>query len=437
MRIEPDLSNILEAFGLVVSWLCEKIDLDSKKFSQIISGSLRIFSGVYLLFGCVSLDNYFVMTVLRFVQRNWKGIYLYIVLFALIPPAVALWERKKKKARIKQSYIKGNLLYNVLGAFSAGAMFWLAHEIIWDFSYLKEFQIEGIVSVLIPVCVGLVLAYQSIEQHKELPDHDAGTKWLNQKLNMLHLFHTFFFSAISVVLIICYSIYCYIHNLQLTIHFNYFLFLTLALAFFYSLSQHFHKHVYMVFLIMVPVILVSSVYWMSWFSMSNKIRCIQWIFIVIHSLLYACFIFYRNKMIFVGKREEMENHRYGKSHKLMGNRVFAIERGGFQMILLSLIIICYSVSWLVPMLIQRIEGSVAENFIIKICKDTDIKADEMVELAKERSAYDAGNQDYDRGKYLEFVYEELYEQILDKGIISEDSTFLTYEELQHWYITIP
>lgn len=111
-------------------------------------------------------------------------------------------------------------------------MFIIAHDIIEDFSYLKEFQIEGIVSILISACVWLVLAYQSLEQHKELPDHEANMKWLNQKLNMVHLFHAYFLSSISVVLIVCYSIYYYIHNLQLTIKLNYFVFLTLALLFF-------------------------------------------------------------------------------------------------------------------------------------------------------------------------------------------------------------
>lgn len=337
---------------------------------------------------------------------------------------------------MKQSYVKWNRIYNLLGALSAWAMLKIVHDIVGDFSYLEEFQIEGIISILIPVCVGLVLAYQSIEQHKELPDHEADTKWLNQKLNMLHLFHAFFFSSISVVFVVCYSIYCYIHNLQLTIHLNYFVFLSIALLFFYSLSQHFHQHVYMVFVVMVPVILVSSVYWMSWFSMSNKIRYVQWIFIVLHTLIYASLIFYRYKMIFIGKKEDMDEKRYRKPHKLLGNWVFAIEHG-FQMILLLIVIVCYSVSWLVPMLTQRVDGRTAEIFIIKVCKDTNINTDEKIALAKERSGYDAVNQDYDRGKYLEFVYEELYEQILDKGIINEDSTYLAYEDLEDWCAAMP
>ena len=47
------------------------------------------------------------------------------------------------------------------------------------------------------------------------------------------------------------------------------------------------------------------------------------------------------------------------------------------------------------------------------------------------------NQDYDRKKYLEFIYEELYEQILDKGIIDEDSKFLIYEDLRDWCADMP
>ena len=406
MRVELDLSNILELIALTVSWLCGKIDLDSEKLCKVISRSLAVFSVFFLALDALTLADYFVMELLSFSQRNWIGICCYIFFFALVPPAVASWERKTKDVRMERSYVKGNLIYNVLGALSACAMFGIARNIVGDFSYLREFHIEGIVPILISACVGLVLAYQSIEQHKELPDHEADTKWLNQKLNMLHLFHAFFLSVISVVSIVCYSIYCYIHNLSLTIKPNYFVFLSLALLFFYSLSQHFHQHVYMVFVVMVPVILVSSVYWMSWFTMSIKMRCVQWIFIVIQSLIYAGLIFYRYKMIFIGKREEMEEGKYGKTLKLLRGWVFAIEHG-FQVILLLIVIICYSVSWLVPMLTQRIEGSRAETFIIKVCKDTDINADEKIALSKEQSGYDAVNQDYDREKYLEFVYEEL------------------------------
>lgn len=114
-----------------------------------------------------------------------------------------------------------------------------------------------------------------------------------------------------------------------------------------------------------------------------------------------------------------------------------MERGDLHAILLLIIIICYSVSWLVPMLTQRIEGGRAEYYIKEVCKDTNIKVDEMVEIAKERCAYDEKNQDYDRGKYLKFMYEELHEQILDKGMIDDESTFLTYEELIEWYPSTP
>jgi len=61
--------------------------------------------------------------------------------------------------------------------------------------------------------------------------------------------------------------------------------------------------------------------------MSVKMWCTQWIFIVIHSLVYADLIFYRDKMIFVGKREKMKEGMYGKTHKLSKGRVLAIEHG--------------------------------------------------------------------------------------------------------------
>lgn len=237
MHIELNLSNILEVIAIIISWMCGKVNLNSEKVSKNISICLTMFSICFLVlscltFGSLTLADYFIMALLSFFQRYWIVICCYIFFFALVPPAAASWERNAKDVRMEQSYVKGNRFYNLLGAGSACVMFGIAHNIVGDFSYLNEFQIQGIVPILISACVGLVLAYQSIEQHKELPDHDADTKWLNQKLNMLHLFHAFFFSSLSVVSIVCYSIYCYIHNLPLTIKLNYFVCVSLALLFF-------------------------------------------------------------------------------------------------------------------------------------------------------------------------------------------------------------
>lgn len=97
MRIdELDLSKILEGIAILVSLLCRKINLDSDKSCKVISNGLTGFSTCYLLLGCMALDDDFIMTVLRFLQRYWIGICLYILLFALIPPAVASWEKNEK-----------------------------------------------------------------------------------------------------------------------------------------------------------------------------------------------------------------------------------------------------------------------------------------------------------------------------------------------------
>lgn len=81
--------------------------------------------------------------------------------------------------------------------------------------------------------------------------------------------------------------------------------------------------------------------------------------------------------------------------------------------------------------------SLVIGFRLSAYFDTDINADVMIALAKEQGGYDAVNQDYDRGKYLEFVYEELHEQILDKGIINEESKYLIYEDLRDWCADMP
>lgn len=75
MRIEPDLSCILELIACAISYLCGKIDLESEKFFNIILKSLRAFSVGFLVLSCLKLGSlgladYFIMAVLSFAQRN-------------------------------------------------------------------------------------------------------------------------------------------------------------------------------------------------------------------------------------------------------------------------------------------------------------------------------------------------------------------------------
>ena len=59
--------------------------------------------------------------------------------------------------------------------------------------------------------------------------------------------------------------------------------------FFYICGLHQHRHVYLIFVIYVLVILIGSIYWMSWFTVNQDMNKLQTIFIMAHSLIYVLF----------------------------------------------------------------------------------------------------------------------------------------------------
>lgn len=345
-----DISSILEFFAAVLSVLAGKITLDQKEFCKWFSRFRNSFVVIYLLLGCMKLTDGVVFFALKFFQEQYIVVTIYVFIVILLTFLCVCVEQRKGSFTADKNYKYKNLGFNIVGALAALMMYVIVCNIIKDFSCLKSFYIEGVVSVFFPACTGLVFAYQSVEQSKDKDemDHDASIKSINQKFNMLHLFNVFFLASVSTVYILAYTLYCHIYQQDLKMEFKYYFFLTLMLIFFYTLAFGMHRYMKLIFVIMVPVILIAATYWMTWFSMDKAMRICQWGFLLLHSVIYAVLVL-KNENIFIieksGGEEEGNCIQVSKWRIRIGQVLF--------LILLFIIIVCYSVMFLIPLSFQK------------------------------------------------------------------------------------
>lgn len=411
-------------------------DKEYKKLSWIWKGIPILYFFTDFVFGLIGYD--FVFMVLRFLHRYPAIVFLYVGGVAVLSPAAALYERKKCGFISEQLYAVKNCGFNLLGALAACIMFLLAYRIIPDFSVLKRFQIEGIVSIFLSMSIVLVLLYQSEEQirykngdrYVVTLDHDPGIQWFNQKINMLHLFNTYFFSLISVVYVVTYTVYCRIYHIHLVMDIKYVFFLVIAMLFFYSLSAHPYEYLYMIFLTNIPVILVCSVYWMSWFVKDTKMMCVEILYIILNLISFTGSILLKNRILVFGKApEKVDDYR-------IKWKVVWCKSGFYVFTTFIAIVSCLFVGVL-PLATERIEAFEAENYICAICRGTGRDAEQVIEEARDMETYEnTENRSYDKMDYMEFINKELESEIVIKHI-KEEGGALEYDDLSSWYLNIP
>lgn len=423
---------MLHAIAVAGSFLCRKINIGEKKDLEKISNGVTALSAVYAIISLMELADQFLHSALYLLQKCRNGICIYVFIAAMLPPVTAHIEGKKRGFVSEKHYAVLNAVFNFFGAISACAMFRIAIMAIDDFTCLSVFALEDAIAVLIPLCVGFVLAYQSLEQKNADVGHGTSTKWLNQKLNMLHLFHVYFLAFLSVTFIVAYTVYCYMHGRNLEMDGWYFLLLTLMLLYFYLLSQHRHDYLRLIFAVMVPVILAASMYWMSWFSMSEGMRWWQWIFITVHSVVYAL-LFYistlRNRK--TGPKDTDEEEGGGD----IKNRIFKLVRKHIVIVLLIMIIVgAYAVIWCLPLLGKRIGAAEAGRYVMEICEGTEADGEDVMERLAKMEMYDEAEDNFDMKEFLDFVSEELRPQLLEKGIVESETEMLQYDRLNNWYM---
>lgn len=420
-------------FGFVMwifSGLLEKIDIRETKICKNVSKALKGLSVLYTLLNIVFDD--FVFSVLHYLQDHLWMIHIYVLLVAILSPVVAWYQNQRRNYQAEDSYFKGNALFNILGSLAPWGMLSIAENIIANFEVLKDFKIQSVISVFIPACVAFALLYQSEEQkNAAVKDHDCSLKWLNQQINMLHLFNVFFLSIVSSIYIVTYTMYCRIHNKQLVMRLNYFVFLVIILLFFYILSFKEYDYLFMIFVIDVPAILISSIYWMTWFTMSETMLGVELVFIIINLFAYTLRILAREKIIIIGEKPE-NSDEYKLHHEKSGKGIYI--KSGFYIISTLFAITAYALIWLIPMAIERIPSDEARNYINKICENTEYEAEDILQRAREEDIYDPVEDDYDKSGYLHFIFRELREPMESKQIIEPGDENIQYDTLCKWYL---
>ena len=418
------------AFSGWATALCDKIKVRPKQIRKRIAYIFAAIPTIIEIFQMAEFNVVFFL--LSYMQKYLKFIYIYILIVAVLAPVLAFFDRRKSQKAAKCEYIIKNLGFNLLGAASALGMLSVAHKEITDFRFIEDFYVQEIIVMLIPVCLGIVFSYQAIEQQKNKKemDHAPSLKWKNQICNIIHLFNAYFWALTSSVFMVSYTLYCHIHHVQMYLNVRHLVFLSIALCFFYVCGFHQHRHVYLIFAIYVPVILISSIYWMSWFTINQEMIKLQMIFIVAHSLIYVLILYIREGILVVRKSDGSRDPKYQiQFHKFVSIKI----KNWFYVALLFVIAAAYMILWAVPLSIERIPYSDAEKYVNAICKDTDQNVDELLIAIRCREWWDREAEDVDCTQYLEFIYDNLQEELIEKGIITEEEELLLYEKLDNWY----
>lgn len=449
LRTGPVLLKVLKWIAAVAGFFCNRIPIEPRKVSEKIVFLFTIAS--VFACACVEFFNYFLgydilAEGLGILQTRWQTLSWAIVFVAVLPPVAAFFERKKG-ASLK--YIAGNCFFNLVGAACAYTLLKIVYETIENFSFLKEFYVGDIALSFLPVCLWIALSYQQVEQEKEqekrkeklVPDHSTSLSCINQILNVLHLVNVYFWSLVSAELIICYTLYCYIHHAPQKLSGRYLLGISVVLFFFYLCGTHTHVHLYLLFLAAVPAILICVVQWMSWLAVDGAMVGLQLGFIVFHFGIYMLIIYVHEK------RTRPKGAKNGKQDPLrvLKNWAWEIKEDHkklalilgqwFYFVVFVILAISYTIFWIAPSTLERVPYSKAVNHICMICGETE-EAESLLTEIRESEWYDdtLKDPDLDKTRYLLFLYDNIRGYMIEKGVIGKTDTTVSYERLNKWVL---
>ena len=304
---------IFEFLSLLIGLMVSKLKVKPEgaaKFASCLCAILPLLSAALTL-----IDRTYLIDFLGLLHRGWQFILAALLLLAILPHIAARIEQKKHPDCVSKVFLKWNLIFNLFGAASAIGTFIIMGRTVGNMVYISDFPLLGITAILFTASVWVVLYYQEFEQELykagEPMDHDPSLVWWSQKFNVLFVSVDYFLALFSAEMVISYTFYCHIHGISIGMTQAYYLLLSIILVFFYSVSQHRLTHVYLVFLFCVPFIIVSSVYWFSWFNMSEAMRVLELVFIVGHFMIYSTLVFFRMGLVRIGGLELLEQAEYG------------------------------------------------------------------------------------------------------------------------------
>lgn len=244
-----------------------------------------------------------VFVALRWIQNHWFAVAVYILTAAVLPSVVAKKERAKEKFRAEKSYAGRNCMYNLMGA--AGAVFGLACGVIEDFGYLKYFYVDDLAPSFACISIWIAIVYQ---QGKRKKDREKNC--------------------------------------------------SMVMVFFYALLQHELRYLYVTSLICIPVILISCVYSTTWLTLNREARFLQWIFMLVHSVIYMLPLFAREKLIRIRQYVNGDDTEHRRIR--IGKQEIVLEKF-FPLVFPLIVGIVYTLIWVMPSFIYRMQANEAYN----------------------------------------------------------------------------
>ena len=381
--------------------------------------------------------------IFRLFHSIWWYIGIFSTILAVLPSVSAYIERRKDRTAAEKWYALKNLGFNFLGVACVWCMLFTLYHEVADFRFLQSIPVLSIISLTIPLCLWVVLSYQSTEQQEqENLNHDASLKRKNQLLNVLHLFCAFFCSLTAAALMIAYTLYCHLYHVEIVLDIWYLLALSILLVFFYTCGLHVLPHIRMVCMSNVPAILIASVYWMSWFTVNGRVFLYQSVFIVIHSLIYVTIV-YRN-MNFYKKDDTKEQMSIWRGlittirhpKKTLNIIRKKLEKYQFYIITLVIVVSIYIVFIFVPLFITQqsvLSFKQSKIIITAVCEGTDHDVEAIFEEMKENEWANKKTETIDCVRFADFIYHTLQPELLEKNIIEPDDQSLSYDQLKTWF----
>ena len=219
--------------------------------------------------------------------------YAACILLAWVPSYAA---SKEGLRAAKPSYVAGNRKYNLSGVACLIVAVEVTSQTIQNTIFLKIFAPLEIIKGLIPLSLWIALSYQYQEQRKESElDHSPSLEWKNQILNVLHLIHTYFWSFLFGILLICYTLYCHIHHIPLRLNLFHLLAFSVIPVFFYVIALESHTYLYRLFLATIPALLIYGIQWQSWSVLGPVMFYIRAAFFAFHYIVYTFVVLSKEK----------------------------------------------------------------------------------------------------------------------------------------------
>ncbi|MCI9356466.1 MAG: hypothetical protein HFH59_02765 [Lachnospiraceae bacterium] len=86
---------------------------------------------------------------------------------------------------------------------------------------------------------------------------------------------------------------------------------------------------------------------------------------------------------------------------------------------------------------ENISYNYAKIRLIAICEGTDKEPGKLFDQIMQENQQGKAEGSIDRVRYLKFVYDNLFSEMLEKNILDETDASLSFEQLENWYGNLP